>query len=446
MGRFPFLLVRLALAWLLLAAAAAGAQPAPGYAVEHYALQLKPDVQAKAVQGELRLRLRAGQDAVAEVTLDSGALVVDQVTRAGKPQAFSQQDRRTTLRLQPALAANQAVELALAYHGNPRYGMTFLPDAPQVHTDFSTSQWMPCVDAPDARATLALTLLLPADWQVAATGHPQPSQARADGLQASRWLLEQPMPSYLYGFAAGRLREVLVPALAGQPALRQLAAPAFTEAQVRQVFRDTPDMLAFYQDKAGVPYPFARYTEVLLQGSAAQELAGMSALGERYGQRVLADEKSLWLGAHELAHTWWGNGVTNRAWTHFWLNEGIATFMTAAYIEHRFGHGEYMQQIDAARAKYEAVRAAGNDKPLVFPNWDKPSASDRSLVYDKGAYVVHLLRLEMGEDAFWRGLKAYTQQHWGRSVTTPDFQAAMEAAHGQKLDAFFAKWVYLTAP
>lgn len=448
MGRSFTLVVRalLAASLLWLACARVQAQGAPGYAIEHYALEITPDVAGKSVRGREQVRLRARQDGVAEIVLDSGALVVEQVTLAGSAQPFTQQGNRTRIRLLQPLAANQGTALALTYHGSPKYGMSFLPEAPQIHTDFSTSQWMPCVDAPDVRATLALTLVLPADWQVAATGDPVAHELRAGGLQASTWRLEQAMPSYLYGFAAGRMREVVVPADAGRPELRQLATLAFTEAQMGQIFRDTPDMLAFFQAKAGVPYPLARYTEVLLQGYAAQELAGMSLLGERYGQRLLADDKNVWLGAHELAHTWWGNGVTNRAWTHFWLNEGIATFMTAAYIEHRFGRDEYMKHIAAARVKYETLRAAGNDKPLVFPHWDKPSAADRSLVYDKGAYVVHLLRLEMGEDAFWRGIQAYTRKHWGGSVTTPDFQAAMEAAHGNKLDGFFAKWVYLTAP
>ena len=436
-------------ATLLACLAPAFAQTAelPAVDVQHYTLEITPDLAAKTVTGVETLRLRARQAGVIEVLLDSGALVVDSAMLRGDSLAVDKLGARSAIHLKQPLATGQPETLQLRYHGTPKYGITFLPEAPQVHTDFSTSQWMPCLDAPDARATLDLTLVLPAGMQTAATGSLAAQQPRPGGLQASTWRLAQPMPSYLYGFAAGHFRELLVqPVASGQPQLRQLAPMAVSEAQMRQIFRDTPDMLAFFQAKSGVPYPFARYTEVLLQGYAGQEMAGMSVLGERHGQRVLADEKALWLGAHELAHTWWGNGVTNRAWTHFWLNEGITTFMTAAYIEHRFGREEYMKQIDGARTKYEAILAAGQDKPLVFPNWDKPSASDRSLVYDKGAYVVHLLRQHVGEAAFWAGLQAYTRKHWGQTAVTADFQAAMEQAHGQSLVPFFAKWVYLTAP
>jgi aminopeptidase N len=135
--------------------------------------------------------------------------------------------------------------------------------------------------------------------------------------------------------------------------------------------------------------------------------------------------------------------VTCRDWNHFWLNEGIATFMAAAYIEHRFGRAAYMREIDTYRANYEKVRAAGKDKSLVFPDWLNPTPEDRTLVYDKGAYVMHLLREEMGERAFWNGLRLFTRRHFGKSVVTSDFVTAMEQANDKSLKEFFARWVYL---
>lgn len=97
----------------------------------------------------------------------------------------------------------------------------------------------------------------------------------------------------------------------------------------------------------------------------------------------------------------------------------------------------------AARDKYEALRQTGHDKSLVFANWHAPTAEDRSLVYDKGAYVTHLLRQHLGEQAFWDGLRAYTRQYWGKSVQTADFQHAMEQSSGRDLSDFFDRWVYL---
>ncbi|WP_413878553.1 M1 family aminopeptidase [Candidatus Aalborgicola defluviihabitans] len=101
------------------------------------------------------------------------------------------------------------------------------------------------------------------------------------------------------------------------------------------------------------------------------------------------------------------------------------------------------EQIEAAPTKYKGLKDAGLDRPLVFPDWDAPTAADRSLVYDKGTLVVHELRKLMGEERFWKGFARYTRTHWGQSVETADFQRAMEASSGIDLSAFFRRWVYL---
>jgi aminopeptidase N len=201
-------------------------------------------------------------------------------------------------------------------------------------------------------------------------------------------------------------------------------------------------MLQFFEQKAGVSFPQRRYVQLHVAGSAAQEAINFSVLGDDVLAPMQTTPEEDWAIAHELAHQWWGNGVTNESWSHFWLNEGIGTFMTAAYLEHRFGREEYLRQIAAAKAKYDALRAAGKDKPLVFEIWSNPSADDRSIVYDKGAYVTHLLREELGEASFWAGIARYTQRYWGQSVTTEDFRAALEEESGRDLEAFFARWVY----
>jgi aminopeptidase N len=156
----------------------------------------------------------------------------------------------------------------------------------------------------------------------------------------------------------------------------------------------------------------------------------------------MADSNAIGLIAHELAHQWWGNMVTCHAWTEFWLNEGFATYMAAAYREHRVGRETYLKDIASMKARYEEVRARGNDRPLIFPSWDRPTADDRTIVYQKGAYVLHELREMVGDAAFWAGIRRYTTDHFGKSVTTADFHIAMERASGMDLRAFFDRWVY----
>jgi len=410
-----------------------------GVDVLGYTAVIEPSFETQSIMGRVRVVFQTRGPAL---ILNAGDLSIDAVYEGSRSLPFAKRVDELHIELGSGVRGDQRA-VDIDYHGTPRRGLSFVPDAHQVSTSFATSQWLPVIDDPNERATLDLTLLLPADDQLQAAASAERVVTHANlvgGRVASRWVLDRPMPSYLYGFAAGPFGGAVEDA--GHVVLRYFGPKTLSTEQVARVFIATPDMLAFFEAKSGVDYPFASYTQVLLRGGRGQELAGMAVFGESYGEGVLADERNIWLGAHELAHQWWGNGVTNESWNHFWLNEGMGTFMAAAYLEHRFGREEYLRHIDAARAKYEALRAAGHDKPLVFASWTNPSADDRSIVYDKGAYVIHLLREELGEDAFWAGIRLYTTRHWEQSVTTPDFERAMAEAAGRDLTEFFARWVY----
>jgi aminopeptidase N len=135
--------------------------------------------------------------------------------------------------------------------------------------------------------------------------------------------------------------------------------------------------------------------------------------------------------------------VTCHSFTEFWLNEGFATFMAAAYREHRFGRATYLADIEVMRNRYEQVVSRGNDRSLVFPAWERPTADDRTVVYQKGALVLHQLREHVGEDNFWKAIRLYTRRHFGQSVTTESLRLAFEEASAVDLREFFARGVRL---
>ena len=247
------------------------------------------------------------------------------------------------------------------------------------------------------------------------------------------------MPSYTFGFVAGAFTEAAE--MHGALPLTYLGS-GFSDQELKTIFRATPEMAAFFEDRAGLPFPGDGYAQALVAASAGQEMAGVSHMSEAYGRTVLADAGATSLIAHELAHQWWGNVVTNSGWTHFWLNEGFATFMAAAYKERARGRDAYVSDVDGWRRRVEQLRAAGRDRPLVFPDWNRPSADDRAVVYQKGALALHELRELLGDAAFWTALRAYTKEHAGRAVTSSDLQHAFEASSGRDLSAFFAERVH----
>jgi aminopeptidase N len=386
------------------------------------------------------------RDATTALVFDSGALVVDSITSGGlRPGSgqdalrFDQRGRQLIVSLPAAARPGEPRSLEIRYHGAPRNGLTLNAARAQAYTTFSTSQWMVAVDSPSDRATLELDVTTPADWKAAGSGR-WIDRSPGAGITRHSWQQDHEMPSYTFGFVAGSFTEST--GMHGTLPLTYLGS-GFSAQELNTIFRETPAMAAFFEDRAGLPFPGDSYTQALVAVSAGQEMAGLSHMSEAYGRAVLADPTGTSLIAHELAHQWWGNLVTNRDWTHFWLNEGFVTFMATAYREHARGRDAYLADVDGWRRRVEQLRAAGRDKPLVFPDWNRPSADDRAVVYQKGALALHELRERRGDAAFWTAVRAYTKAHAGRAVASSDLQRAFEASSGRSLSAFFDERVHL---
>lgn len=201
-------------------------------------------------------------------------------------------------------------------------------------------------------------------------------------------------------------------------------------------------MVAFLSGKAGVPLPVKDYSQLLVAGDEAQEAATYSVLGLDALPVTTGDAAQDWAIVHELGHQWWGNLITCRTLQDFWLNEGITTFMTAAWKEHRYGRVAYEAELDVARARLEKARTQGFDKPLAWGGRYPTLGTRRAVQYSKGALFMDRLRTTLGDTAFWAGLRRYTRAHAGGIVTSIDLEKAMEASSGQDLRPLFTQWVY----
>ena len=311
------------------------------------------------------------------------------------------------------------------------------PDRSQAYTVFSTSQWLVAVDAPDERATLHLSVILPADLTLVASGQLVARRTMTNGTVVHEWRTARPVPVHVW-LRRGQFKEVVE--RRDGVTLRYLG-DGFSEAGAPHL-HDTSDMISFFQDRAGIRYEGNAYTQALVAESVGQEMSGFAVLPESYGRAVLTGDGSVSLGAHELAHQWWGNMVTCRNWTHFWLNEGFATFMAAAYDERRFGREQYLREIDGVRQRYETVRDAGHEGRSSFrigiaqPPMTGPWCTGRAhtcCISCASSWV-------SGRSG--KGIRHYTRTHFGKSVTTVDFQKAMEQSSGRDLSKFFSEWVY----
>jgi aminopeptidase N len=214
------------------------------------------------------------------------------------------------------------------------------------------------------------------------------------------------------------------------------------EGELRQEFAPTAAMLRFFEQRAGVRVPQRRYAQLRVPGSVAQEVVNFSLIGADLTAAMAADPQADWVIAHELAHQWWGNAITGVDLSHFWLNEGIAVFMVAAWKEHRWGRAVYEHELELLRQSVDSAKAAGVDRKLASTESYPSLPLRRAIQYSKGALFMDRLRRELGDESFWQGFKTYTRAHLGKTVTSGDLQRAFERTARRDLGPLFDEWVY----
>jgi aminopeptidase N len=435
-----------ALPLALAAASSAGAQPvttAPGqgFEVERYAVALRPDLATTALAGTETIVLRATADRLTRISFTGNALRISEATADGRSIQVSANPDATVFTLPRSLRKGARATLRFRLTGTPARGVTAA--AGGIYTGYFACDWMVCLqDAPGDKAHLTLDLFLPGGVESLGVGRPEPRTTAPGGLVRHRWRSTRAYSPYLYAFAAGPFEHRTTRSHQGE--LVYLDATG-TRADLARLFAQTPAMAAFFAEKAGMSVPDRRYMQLLVPGGEAQESASFSLIGQSELERERDDPASAWIVAHEMAHQWWGNLVTCATWQDMWLNEGIVTFMVAAWKEHFSGEAAYRQELDVARRRVEQAREAGFDKPL---SWDGryPSLRVRRAVqYSKGALFMAHLRETVGDAAFWHGLRLFTRRHAGGTVTSRDFQQAMQQASGRDLGPLFDGWVYGSA-
>ncbi|MEM9599655.1 MAG: M1 family aminopeptidase [Pseudomonadota bacterium] len=386
-------------------------------------------IQFQAVTGGDQLRFETGTFQIIEATLDGMALL-------------SEMSDETAL----ILNLPRAIDPDGTYDLHIRYQLTlsgrgFVRQAGLTASNYFACDWMVCNQSDFAdRFTMALCLDAPAQLQTIGPGELTASTLRPDDKRLSRWETDAPYPAYIHAFALGEFERADVSGEC-ETAL-EIVAPTIAP-DVRTAFSPTCEMLRFFERKAGMPFPKPGYIQIYIPESrAAQEAISHSLIGGHFLDPILDDPTEDWLVAHELAHQWWGNGVTAKDLSEFWLNEGIVTFMVAAWKEHRWGRPAYDHEIGLARRRWQSRLADSRDVPLAF---DGPYVSlgvRRSIQYSKGAVFLDTLRTRMGEDAFWAGLAQFTTDGYGKSVISEDFERAMQAQTDQPLGPLFRQWVY----
>jgi aminopeptidase N len=421
-------------------AAAQAAVPAPGegFQVERYAVALRPDLATASLSGTETVMVRSTSAALTRLSFSPNALRISGATVNGSPVEVSSTGEAIIFALPHALGKGGTATLRFRIGGRAARGVVSVPGG--LYTSYFACDWMVCLqDSPGDKAHLDLDLFLPAGLQSAGVGRAAPPASLPGGLVLHRWRSVRPYSPYLYAFAAGPFSRGSSRTAGGD--LVYLDATG-AKADAARLFAQAPAIAAFFASKAGMALPDHRYVQILVPGDEAQESAGFSLIGKGDLDREQGNPSAAWIIAHEMAHLWWGNLVTCATWQDFWLNEGIATFMVAAWKEHSLGEAAYREELALARRRLDRVRTIGFDKPLAWAGQYPSLGARRAVQYSKGAVFLAALRETIGDVAFWKGLRDFTRRHAGGTVTSADFQASMEAASKRDLSPIFREWVY----
>lgn len=421
---------------------------------KHFRLDISLDLDAKRVAGTVAHTFSAINEGVTSIDLDQRDLDITDVRIVdGEALMFSVEDGRLKVEFPQALEPGKDVTISVEYAGSPRRGLYFIgPDAQYPDKrkeawtqgeDEDSRHWFPCYDYPNEMATSEMHVTVKDPYIVIANGAAEGvEQGPGEGSKTYHFHQDVPHVSYLTSVVAGQFSE-LVDEWDGIPILYYV--PVGREEDGREIFKNTPDMMKVFSEATGVRYPYAKYSQVIVQDFIFGGMENISATTltdtALFDSRARLDADADALIAHEIAHQWFGDLLTCRDWSHGWLNEGFATFMELFYSQHNKGQDEFLYNLRGEMDNYLA-ESGRYKRPIVTNVYNVPiDLFDRHL-YEKGGITLNMLRVELGETLFWKAINRYVETRRSNNVVTPDLQRAIEEATGRNLDWFFDQWVY----
>jgi aminopeptidase N len=412
--------------------------------VTRYFLDLEFDPAARTVSGKVTVTGRSLVGGFQHLVLDLlSNMTVSRVTQNGSARAFARPGDLLDITLDRAYAAGETFEVVVEYSGAPQstglgsFGWNkYLYGQGQGQMAWSLSEpegarsWWPCKDRPDDKAEVEMWWTVPNTWIATGNGRRIGTADLPRKRKQFRWKPTRPLTTYLVSVAATvyeTFSDSYTTLSGGTMPVDYYVYPEDL-ADAEESFNVTPAMITFYAQTFG-EYPFVedKYGMSAFPFSGAME----HTTNTSYGYSLINGGHGYdYVVAHELAHQWWGDSVSPRDWREIWLNEGFATHSEALWKEHLEGFSGY-------KAYMNSLWRASFSGPL----YDNPDTFGAT-VYDKGAWVQHMLRGVVGDAAFFQGLRNWYVQNRDGVGDTQMYRNTMEAVHGALLDWFFAEWVY----
>jgi aminopeptidase N len=442
--------------------------------VKHIALDLRFDWRRKQAYGSASLTLSL-LNPTDKISLDAGMLTINSIKSGEKTLKFDYDggDKNDNLKitLDRNYQANEEVTVKIDYRtnwvneidpnslgGNNGKGLRFnepTSDDPIKVREIwsfgdpeSNCYWFPSYDAPNDLRTTEFTATVDKKLTVISNGSLIKTTDNADGTRTFHYKTDTPYPNFLTSFIVGEF--VNIKKNYEGIELNNFGNPRekdWIDASTERL----PDMVKYFSEKIGVKYPYPSYSQVFVQdinGGGFTSNMSVSTITENMVDDfpTHADFFYLWdsTEAEALAGQWFGNYVFARDWHDVWLNKGFAHYFTRLYDEHKNGNADWLLWLNFGdQAAYFGDWNAGIRRPVVTRNYDDTlSFTNDNYAAIRGAMVLKMLHKHLGEENWWKAIRRYVKTNANKSVTTADFQKAIEESTGEKLDWFFDQWIY----
>ena len=417
-----------------------------------YSFQLELSDDTNEIIGEARITVEFLQDNVEVFHLDligkaspqaeTGMTVFD-VADNGYPPPYMHEGDRLAIRTDPAANKGDRRTYTIGYRGVPADGLIISQNKYGDRTFFGDNwpnrarHWLPTVDHPSDKATVAFLVVAPNHYQVVGSGRLVEESNLPDDLRLTHWRTEVPLATKVMVIGAARF------AVQHVDEVESIPVESWVYPQDRDIgFFDyalAERILDFFDGHIG-PFPYEKLANV----QSKTRYGGMeNASNIFYSENsVTGTRQSEGLLAHEIAHQWFGDSVTEQDWPHIWLSEGFATYFTQLYFEFTYGRDRMNAEMQNDRQLIVNF-ASQNPQTVVVPSdITDPNRLLNTYSYQKGGWILHMLRFVVGDAAFWDGIQAYYRQYRDTNANSADFQQVMEDAAGRNLDRFFQQWLY----
>jgi aminopeptidase N len=414
----------------------------------HYLFRVTLTDDSDEISGDATVDLRFVRPGVMQFELDltspanGKGMTVTEVRSPESPLKFEHQDNRLRVVLPDSPAAGELRRFEVRYHGIPADGLRIGKNKYGERCFFSQNwpnlarQWLPMIDHPYDKASSEFIITAPSKYQVVANGLLQEETDLGDGRRLTHWKQSAPIASWLNAIGVAQFASRHFGTVKRIP-LETWVYPQDRDAGIVTFETPVRQAMEFYIDHIG-PFAYEKMGNV--------EAAGLRGGTEHasaifYGEASVTNRPATNLVAHEIAHQWFGDAVTEKDWDDVWLSEGFATYFTMLCTEHYEGRDAFVAGLKRSRDSILSLEKKFPDLAVRHNNLADMKKVLNQIVYQKGAWTLHMLRAQMGTDKFWAGIRDYYRRYRDSNASTDDFRKVMEEDSGLQLGWFFDQWL-----